>query len=362
MFSHLLNSFCNGHLSSIDSPPPSPLTSCHLPHAHDILAISFINLHSQMTANVTDKSTPSATPMAIFRTIGNRFRRPDVMDASPYDSPSTPDPQPAPSLPAHHEPAEPAESPDLYYEDRPLGISIQSLEQVRGALRQLSGAANDHSKVLQSSSSSLQSLGHTLQTVLDAKHPGEQQQQQDIENLSGTVNSHGPGAKDENDMEKDIHFANFLSKAAVDTQQSLGNGMIHLSQVSSKLSLAIAKPINDLMVSFEDRYVRKIIPLRKRYVDQKGQYLKYMRSADMADTDEKRSYYEALADASKPVWNRTSTELRTEADVMTELTAKNIAQWSRTIALQHERAFAISNANMADAFTRAKELTTLGKS
>lgn len=321
-----------------------------------------------MTTNA-ERSSPAAMPMALFRNIGNRFRRPDVLDASPYDSPSTMEGGNtiANTLRSGkhglvmQEAVDPAETPDLYYEDRPLGVSIHTLEQVRGALRHLASSSNDHARMLQSSSTAQQSLGDALISVLEQTHT---MSDHEIENENDNAHQDAQKKKEaEQERQREHpHFANFLPQTAIDAQNALGGGMVHLAEVSGKLSVAVSKPINDLTKSFEDRYLRKIIPLRKRYIDQKGQYLKYMRCADMADTDEKRSYYEALADAAKPVWLRTSTELRTEADVMTELTAKNIAQWSRTIALQHERAFAISNANMAEAFTRAKELTSLNKS
>lgn len=334
--------------------------------------------------------------MSLFRNIGHRFRRGDGLDsATPFDVPLSggtgvgaiggggglsdthghgghtllgklhPQNQANTLQPLHDD----AELPDLYYEDRSLGVSIHALEQVRAALRHLTICADEHARQLQASAHAQRALGDALTTVLSSSDSVEGDQNVDIrqsenifregqhpgEDTKGSgKGGHGNGGNDKD--EQRVHLGAVMPKGAAEAQESLGEGMTHLAEVSGKLSVAIAKPINELTTAFEARYARKIVPLRKRYADQKGQYLKYMRSADMAESDEKRSYYEALADAAKPVWARTSTELRTEADVMTELTAKNIAQWSRTIALQHERAFAISNANMADAFSRAKHL------
>lgn len=304
--------------------------------------------------------TNDSTAKGLLRSIGNRFKRPD---AEGFDGTAgTSGDEVCPSfvqaflpMKRHGEGGGDLETPDLYYEDRPLGVSIHALEQIRLALRHLTSCSNEHSQMLVSSAHSQNALGDAL---VDAMHPSEEDASQDADLTDLAVSS---VRADGRENLPPPHFSACLSLEAIEAQMALGRGMIHLAEVSTKLSVAISKPINDLTKSFEDRYTRKIVPLRRRYIDQKGQYLKYKRNADMADTDEKRSYFEALAEAAKPVWLRTSTELRTEADVMTELTAKNMTQWSRTITLQHERAFAISAANMAEAFTRAKELPSLGK-
>lgn len=305
--------------------------------------------------------TMDSSAIGLLRSIGNRFKRGEGGDGydgsigGVGDDPAASFVQALLPVKRHADGSGDLESPDLYYEDRPLGVSIHALEQIRLALRHLTTCANDHAHMLVSSANSQRALGDAL---ADAMHPSDEGTSQDNDlNDLGVASMRTEGRENL----PPPHFSACLSADAAEAQTALGRGMVHLAEVSTKLSVAISKPINDLTKSFEDRYSRKIVPLRRRYIDQKGQYLKYKRNADMADTDEKRSYYEALAEAAKPVWLRTSTELRTEADVMTELTAKNMTQWSRTIALQHERAFAISAANMADAFTRAKELPSLGK-
>lgn len=306
--------------------------------------------------------------MPILRSIGNRFRRPE--DRSEHDpnqtitnSENTFTQSVIPhSLLPHSfsnkllgtESFAVEESPDLYYEDRPLGTSIHALEEIRLALRELAVAANEHKDMLVASASSERCLGDTLADVMEGRRFIDDQSDEELDDLA--LND---SPQDEN--RPDNHFSNHLPIEAREAQKALGKGLACHSEATIKLSVAISAPINDLMRSFEERYTRKIVPLKRRYIDQKGQYLKYKRHADMAESDEKRSYYEALAEAAKPVWMRTSTELKTESDVMTELTAKNMAKWSRSLALQHERALAIAAANFADAFNRAKNLPSLSR-
>lgn len=228
------------------------------------------------------------------------------------------------------------ETPDLYSEDRPLGLSIRGLEEVRGALKELTLAANTHKERLIAQATTERMLGENLSDMMPM--------------LGGDEEDDGMGGENEASR----HFSRFLRTEDVEATRELGRGLGAHAESTIKLANAFSNPICDLQRAFEDRFARKITPLRRRYVDQKGQYLKYKRHADVADNDEKRSYYEALAEAAKPVWLRTSTELRTESEVMTELTARNMAKWSRSLALQHERAIAISAANFADAFHRAK--------
>lgn len=297
--------------------------------------------------------------LGLLRSIGNVFRRPDAIDGGESTLKHTLDGTILANMlgPRRMDGGMDAESPDLYYEDRPLGASIHALEQIRLSLRHLTQCSNNHSQMLLMSANSQTQLGEAL---IDAvtPHTSSTGHRQSSDDRAADLTDLAVTSVRSNDGENlsAPHHATFLSPQAIDAQATHGRALSVLAEVSTKLSAAISTPINDLTKSFEDRYTRKIVPLRRRYMDQKGQYLKYKRCADMAETDEKRSYFEALAEAAKPVWLRTSTELRTEADVMTEITAKNMAQWSRTVALQHERALAISAANMAEAFTLAKEL------
>lgn len=307
--------------------------------------------------------------MALFKSIGNVFRRPEErlsLEGAGEQPPST---LLASTLSSKLLPASGAvsdETPDLYYEDRALGHSIHGLEEVRLALRDLAAAANEHKDMLVAAANSERSMGDALASAMrpdrdDASDDGRERASEfaDLALSEAAAAAHKSVGRDENSPA--THFSNYLPLDAREAQKALGRGLVSHSDATIKLSVAISSPINDLTRSFEERYSRKILPLRRRYMDQKGQYLKYKRNADMADSDEKRSYYEALAEAAKPVWMRTSTELRTESDVMTELTAKNMAKWSRSLALQHERALAIAAANFADAFNRAKSLSSLSR-
>lgn len=298
--------------------------------------------------------------LTILRNFGNRFRRPGAPDDDSLPGTLTDAPSFAQGLLNPKRPSDPTsdpESPDLYYEDRPLGLSIHALEQVRAALRHLSKCANDHAAQLVASANAQRALGEALTDAMTPSVLSDAVGGPEFGDLAIAA-SVRTAAPDENG-ENLPHFAACLPVDAVEAQTALGDALANHSQVVVKLSNALTAPINDLARSFEERYTRKIVPLRRRYVDQKGQYLKCKRNADMADTDEKRSYYEALADAAKPVWLRTSTELRTEADVMTNLTASKMALWSKSLAKQHERALAIAAANFAEAFTRANQLPPL---
>lgn len=323
--------------------------------------------------------------MALFKSIGNVFRRPDERRSHDGGGVGTEN-MASGMLPSGTGPLLPhglsskllgvgagnpnlsEESPDLYYEDRALGHSIHGLEEVRLALRELTQAANEHKDMLIATANSERALGDALTDVMepsrfrdDDSSNGDHRASEyaDLALDDEAAGKHKSSGRDENSPAS--HFSNYLPIDAREAQKALGRGLACHSDATVKLSVALSAPINDLTRSFEERYNRKIVPLRRRYIDQKGQYLKYKRNADMAESDEKRSYYEALAEAAKPVWMRTSTELRTESDVMTELTAKNMAKWSRSLALQHERALAIAAANFADAFNRAKTLPSLSR-
>lgn len=377
---------CSNHLYSIRFDRYQPIRTSHSMHPHlhasrftlfmRVLKI-FATVYNDLSPHLSPttllsslhplslrNNPPHATPprqipslrnMALLRNIGNVFRRDDRTDQT-TDHTFTPSiittSFSSKIMGVGDVPIE--DSPDLYYEDRPLGASIHTLEQIRLSLRELAAAANEHKDMLAATANTEKALGDVLADVL---HPQFVHPDSDDDPYTDITVDDPP--QDENAGNN--HFSSYLPIEAREAQKALGRGLACHSDATVKLSVAISAPINDLTRSFEDRYSRKIIPLRRRYIDQKGQYLKYKRNADMAETDEKKSYYEALAEAAKPVWMRTSTELRTESDVMTELTAKNMAKWSKSLALQHERALAIAAANFADAFNRAKTLPSLSR-
>lgn len=238
------------------------------------------------------------------------------------------------------------DAPDLWYEDRELGDTVRALEDVRGVLRAVAGAADAHKELLIAAAGSQRALGAALVEALDV---GAREAEEEFGDLD--VGGAGGGAGEALGV-----VAGFLSEASCDSQRSMGHSLVAHSGSVVKLGVAFCSPIADLLASFEERFARKIVPLRKRYADQKGQWMKYVRQGDAAEEDEKRNYFDALAQAARPVWVRTSKELRMEATVMTQLTSRNIARWSKGLALQHERALAIAAASYADAFTRAKAL------
>lgn len=245
------------------------------------------------------------------------------------------------------------DSPDLYYEDRELGTAIRALEEVRQGLHSLAARATDHKENLIAAASTQRGLGEELILILEdgSSHGahGHADENEEFDDLAlDAQNDADAGDSGESEVAK------FLSHSAIDAQKTLGRSFSVQATSMMKLAVAFSNPILELQSSFEERFTRKIIPLRKRYADQKGQYLKYKRLSDAAEEEEKRCYYDALAQAARPVWVRTSKELRTEAHVMTELSSRNVAKWSRGIALQHERSLAIAASNFADAFARAK--------
>lgn len=134
-------------------------------------------------------------------------------------------------------------------------------------------------------------------------------------------------------------------------QSALGRGLRHVSgSAGHQLSNSIGRPISQLRSSFEERYARKIIPLLELYAEQKQAYLKYV--------NKKGEYVKALMEAMKPVWMRTSTRLRAEADVMACLTMRRVARWVKGVTSQQERALAVAAANMKEAFERARGAIT----
>lgn len=283
--------------------------------------------------------------MSLLRNIGNRLRRAEdgVADAPASSFAAKPMGERGGLMAAVDE------APDLYSEDRDLGHSIRGLEEVRAALKQLTLTANAHKERLIAQATTERLLGENLADMLRVRGQRGGEDGYDFSDDEDTILD-----RENEPLPAQRHFSRFLRTEDITATRVLGRGLGSHAESTVKLANAFSNPISDLQRAFEDRFMRKITPLRRRYVDQKGQYLKYKRHADIADNDEKRSYYEALAEAAKPVWLRTSTELKTESNVMTELTARNMAKWSRSLALQHERALAIAAANFADAFQRAK--------
>lgn len=304
-------------------------------------------------------ATPTA--MTLLRNLGSRLRRTDE-NAADNARPSSASSGGYGAPPGAHKPARTlasfahshghagagADAPDLFYEDRELGAAVRALEDVRGVLHDVAGAAENHKDVLLAASASQRALGEVLAGALEVgKKQGGGEDGYDDLDLGG-----GGGGEDSLGV-----VAGFLSEESCESQRCLAQSFVVNSSSITKLGIAFCNPIADLLSAFEERFARKIVPLRKRYVDQKGQYLKYMRQSDAAEEDEKRNYFDALAQAAKPIWVRTSKELKMEAHVMTQLTSRNLAKWSKGLALQHERGLAIAAANYADAFTRAKALS-----
>jgi hypothetical protein len=330
--------------------------------------------------------------MSILRSIGNRFRREDhdLFEAGAHDQRGSPaawkqssghTPAHAVGLPGgfmggriiqealhhhHHHNNNSEDMPDLYFEDLKLGETVRALEDVRRTLGEIAETVNDHKDMLCAAAGSQRAMGQLLVEAVEPRgteqdlstsgsqlHKGQQQfPNNGYTDLDSHLRQAPPAGGDEN--QDDTTVGKFLSLEAIAAQKSLGHSFVTQSGSMIKLATAFSNPINELHSSFEERYSRKIVPLRRRYMDQKGQYLKYKRYADAAEDDEKRSYYDALAQAAKPVWIRTSKELRTEAHVMTEVTSRNIAKWSKSLALQHERGLAVAASNFSDAFLRAK--------
>lgn len=285
--------------------------------------------------------------MTLLHNLGSRFRRDENSPESDRLSSSTD----CPNSDHVRKPRFPSisgrsETPDLYFADRDLGEAVRNLEDVRSVLHSLTNAAEAHKDMLTATAASQRELGEALQEALD---------------VGGRQSQGGEGEFTDLDVEETEEVlgvvSSFLSDESCESQRCLGRSFVSHGVSMVKLGTAFCVPIADLSASFEDRIVRKIVPLRNRYADQKGQYLKYVRASDAAQDDEKRNYFDALAQAAKPIWVRTSKELRTEANVMTQLTSRNVAKWSRVMALQHERGLSIAATNYADAFSMAKDLS-----
>lgn len=137
-------------------------------------------------------------------------------------------------------------------------------------------------------------------------------------------------------------------------QSALGRGLRHASSsFGHALCSTIGNPISQLRTSFDDRFIRKIIPLLELYTEQKRAYLKLSSGRGREGENER-----ALRRAMRPVWMRTSMQLRSEADVMACLTMGRLDKWVRGVIIQQERGLAVAMVNMKEAFERARVMTS----
>lgn len=221
------------------------------------------------------------------------------------------------------------DSADLYMNDLPLGTALRGLDAVRARLAALTDSATAHKAAVEAAAIAERSLGDLLSSAVLRGPPDRA----GSGGGSGGVVVAPPPA-----------IRGYLPKVRVDAVGAVGHALAAEGVAAHAAAASSVAPLVGLLSAFEERYGRKVAPLRRRYATQKGDWLRFVRQAEAAGLVEgpddggggkeagKRRKLEALAGAAAPVWKRTSAELKAEASALAELTAWNLSQWALGVA------------------------------
>lgn len=128
-----------------------------------------------------------------------------------------------------------------------------------------------------------------------------------------------------------------LPQSHVDAQASLANAQSFAANAASRFALDMSTPMADLWRTFEEAWQSKISPLRRRYVSQKTEYLRYSRQAQETDDHLRRENLSTIAQSALPIWQSTKRSLLKEIQSLTEYSVHNLSDWALNVAqAQHE--------------------------
>lgn len=128
-----------------------------------------------------------------------------------------------------------------------------------------------------------------------------------------------------------------LPQSHLDAQTSLSNAQSFAADAASRFALDMSTPMADLWRTFEEAWQSKISPLKRRYVSQKTEYLRYSRQAEETGDTLRRQNLSTIAESALPIWQSTKLSLLKEIKSLTEYSIHNLSDWTLNVAqAQHE--------------------------
>lgn len=188
---------------------------------------------------------------------------------------------------------------EIFDEDEDLLAAVTALDDLRALLTSLSRIVDAHRRNLLAVAATERQLGELLSTPSAA--------------VTDILQSH-------------------VAPARIDAQAALGVAQVHASTSLSRFALDMATPMVDLSRNFEERFVSSIAPLKKLYIYQKAEYVKFAKQAASCEEPPRREALEATAAAARPVWERTSVTLRSEIQSVVAYTISNMSEWMLNVA------------------------------
>lgn len=130
--------------------------------------------------------------------------------------------------------------------------------------------------------------------------------------------------------------------AQVDVQLALANAQSFTANALSRFALEMSTPMCDLSRTFEEAFLSKITPLKKRYINQKTEYLRYSRQAAETDDTVRRENLNSIAESALPTWKATSETLLAEVRSLLSYTLSNLSEWTLNVAQGQREMFSRS--------------------
>lgn len=130
-----------------------------------------------------------------------------------------------------------------------------------------------------------------------------------------------------------------LSPPRIDAQRGLGEAQMSASNALSRFALDMSTPMSDLSRTFDEAYNGKIVPLKKRYIAQKTEYLRYMRQAQATEDLARKESLNSMAESAVPMWKATSDTLMAEIQSLVSYTTSNLSEWTLNVAQAQSETF-----------------------
>lgn len=203
--------------------------------------------------------------------------------------------------------------PEIYQDDLRLHHALAQLDALRDTLQALSLAVDQHRTRLLALATSQSALASILSDPPDALAPLLRKQ---------------------------------LPPARLAVQEALSGAQTVAAAGTSRFAMDMSTPMVDLARTFEEAFGAKVVPLRKRYVAQKTEFLRYIRQAAATDDPARKDSLGAMAQSAEPLWRATSDTLMAEIQSLVSYTVSHINEWTLNVA----QAQAESLARAAKAF------------
>mmetsp|Transcript_13739 Transcript_13739/g.28203 ORF Transcript_13739/g.28203 Transcript_13739/m.28203 type:complete len:247 (-) Transcript_13739:358-1098(-) len=180
---------------------------------------------------------------------------------------------------------------ELFSDDSGLRTSLDTLEEVHESISALWQAIDLHGKDMMNFANTERALGMQLTNTGSSVVP---------------------------------MFEKYISKERVNAQLAMGAAEVTGAQLMQRFAQDMSNPIREFHKAFDDKYRNTITPLKKRYVSQKSEYLKYCRQLTTTEDENRRNDLMSLRDAARPIWEKTSESLKEEADKLAMITVRDM--------------------------------------